>query len=150
MAGRVRRASGRLSALTLIFAVMTAWTSETARASTNDIAGPWLTAGGDSIVRFDPCGTGWCGQIARVILRKPGAATTDAQNPDPTLRTRPIEAARLFALDRIDGSAWRGTVYDPRSGRTYQAMVRRSGPGQLEVKGCFAVFCQVQHWTAAK
>jgi uncharacterized protein (DUF2147 family) len=112
-----------------------------------DIAGPWVTAERDSIVRFDPCGPGWCGRIAKVLHRQPDAPATDVHNPDPALRAHPIEGLQLFTLDRFDGTAWRGKVYDPRSGRVYKALVRRTGNGQLDITGCFGPFCQTRTWS---
>eukprot|EP01037_Dinobryon_pediforme_P008037 gene8037-8114_t len=114
-----------------------------------DIAGTWLTAKADSIVAFAPCGPGWCGRIAKVLRFTPGGPTTDVHNPDPALRNRPIEGLQLIHLDRPEGPAWRGTVYDPRSGQTYRVYVRRSGPARLDVKGCFAFICETQQWSVA-
>jgi uncharacterized protein (DUF2147 family) len=111
-----------------------------------DIAGPWLTAKADSIVSFAPCGPGWCGRIAKVLRFTPGGPTTDVHNPDPALRNRPIEGLQLIQLDRQEGPAWRGTVYDPRSGRTYRVYVRRSSATRLDVQGCFAFICETQQW----
>ncbi|WP_353227243.1 DUF2147 domain-containing protein [Novosphingobium sp.] len=112
-----------------------------------DIAGPWLTAKHDSIVSFAPCGPGWCGNITKVLRRTPGGPTTDVRNPDPALRNRPIEGLQLIKLDRFEGAAWRGTVYDPRSGQSYKVYVRRAAPGQVEVKGCLFFVCEAQQWT---
>jgi len=139
----------------LVTAIAVLWlgvVSQPARAGdpAAEISGPWLTDGGDSIVRFESCGTGWCGRIARILRPNPGGPGADVHNPDPGLRHRPMEGLQLFSLDRFDDKAWRGTVYDPRSGRTWQAMVRRSGPAVLEIKGCFAVFCQTRHWSSAR
>lgn len=114
------------------------------------VAGPWLTRNGDSIVRFDPCGTGWCGRIAKVIHRDPKSATTDVHNPDPALRSHPIEGLQIIHLTTREAATWRGTVYDPRSGRTWTVYVRRSAPAQVEVKGCLAFLCQSQDWAAAE
>jgi uncharacterized protein (DUF2147 family) len=112
-----------------------------------DIAGPWITPERDSIMQFDPCGPGWCGRIAKVLRRQPDAPLTDIHNPDPALRAHPIEGLQLFTLTRFDGAAWRGTVYDPRSGRVYKAFVRRKESGQLDIQGCFGPFCQTRTWT---
>ena len=114
------------------------------------VAGPWLTRGGDSIVRFDACGTGWCGRIAKVLHRDPKSALTDIKNPDPALRSHPIEGLQILHLTTRDPTTWRGTVYDPRSGRTWTVYVHRTAARHLEVKGCLAFLCQAQDWVAAE
>ena len=137
-------ACGAIAALlAVIVAPLAARAADTAR----DIAGPWLTAKHDSIVSFAPCGPGWCGHITKVLRRTPGGPTTDVRNPDPALRNRPIEGLQLIKLDRFDGAAWRGMVYDPRSGQSYKVYVRRAAPGQVEVKGCLFFVCEAQQWT---
>lgn len=115
-----------------------------------DPGGVWFTEGHRSTIRFAPCCTGWCGHIDRVLIRDPGAPDHDVKNPDPRLRTRPILGLRLLELPRAQSDGWRGTVYDPRSGKTYSATVRRAGADVLQVKGCLMVFCQTQSWTARR
>ena len=112
-------------------------------------AGNWTTEGGQSIVKFEPCGQGWCGRIDRILRRDPRASPQDVHNPDPRLRARPILGIRLVELTAADGDRWRGSIYDPRSGKSYKALVRRRSGNQLEVQGCLMVFCQTQRWTGA-
>ena len=45
---------------------------------------------------------------------------------------------------------WRGTIYDPRNGKTYKSIVSKNTDGTLAVKGCIAFFCQTQKWTPAR
>jgi uncharacterized protein (DUF2147 family) len=113
-----------------------------------DPGGLWFTEGHRSAVRFVPCGSGWCGHIDRILIRDPGAPEQDVKNPIPGLRSRPILGLRLLDLPRAQGDGWQGKVYDPRSGSTYNATVRRIGADVLEVKGCLMIFCQAQRWTA--
>ena len=48
-----------------------------------------------------------------------------------------------------DGDEWRGTIYDPKSGKTYRSILQRKGSNQLTVKGCLGPFCQTQTWRKA-
>ena len=137
----MKRFALAISALSLFFA-------PSAAAAPASPAGDWLTDGGQSIVRFSPCGAGWCGQISRVLRPDPGAPTRDVNNPAPSLRSRAIEGMRIVELNRVAGDRWRGTIYDPRSGKTYTAKVRRLVGNQLEVKGCLAIFCRTLRWAA--
>ncbi len=113
-----------------------------------DPGGVWFTQGHRSAVRFVPCGGGWCGRIDRILQRDPGSPDHDVKNPDPALRSRPVLGLQLLDLPGVQDGQWRGTVYDPRSGRTYNASVRRVSGDGLEVKGCLMIFCQTVRWTA--
>ena len=44
------------------------------------------------------------------------------------------------------GDGWKGKIYDPKSGKTYRAVVARDG-ANLKVQGCIAIFCQTMIWT---
>lgn len=91
-----------------------------------------------------------CGRVAWLAERPSadGTPVIDAMNPDPTLRRRP-----LLGLDVIRGlrsagpDLWKGgTIYDPKTGRTYDGRIRLSRPDLLEVKACILLFCEIQLW----
>ena len=44
------------------------------------------------------------------------------------------------------GAVWRGTIYDPKAGKSYRSVLRRLDANRLEVKGCIGPFCQTQVW----
>lgn len=119
------------------------------QAAAPDPGGVWFTEGRRSTVRFDRCGGGWCGRIERILIRDPKSPQQDVKNPDPGLRARPMVGLQLFSLPSAQGGSWRGTVYDPRSGQTYTASVRRVGSDTLEMKGCLMIFCKTQIWTTS-
>ncbi len=111
------------------------------------IAGKWVTAGKDSIVEIAPCGTKLCGKVAKLLKPVPGGASVDRNNPDATLRTRPLVGLPILIGFADNGAAWSGTIYDPRRGRTYRSVVVLNADGSLKVQGCIAFFCQTQTWT---
>lgn len=110
------------------------------------VAGRWLTEGGKAIVAIAPCGAALCGRIARVLKPRPGGSAIDANNPDRSLRTRPIEGLAILSGFAPAGDRWRGRIYDPESGRTYRAELARAG-AVLKVKGCWGPFCRTQDWS---
>jgi uncharacterized protein (DUF2147 family) len=112
-------------------------------------AGRWVTGDKVALVEVAPCGAALCGQIARVLKADPGKPTTDVNNPDKGLRSRPIAGLTILTGFVADGDHWSGRIYDPRSGRTYRSELRREG-GTLKVKGCFGPFCRTQVWSQAR
>ena len=120
-----------------------------AAAAPAPITGRWLTEGGKAVVEIAPCGKQLCGRIARVLKYTPGKPHTDVNNPDPTLRNRPIEGTTILTGFTADDDRWRGRIYDPESGKTYRSELVGGG-NTLDVKGCIAFFCRSQAWTRAR
>jgi uncharacterized protein (DUF2147 family) len=112
----------------------------------------WRTASGSGIVRFERCeGARLCGSIVRVLT--PGqAGATDANNPDPALRSRPVQGLRILSGFTASGhGVWTGgRIYNPEDGRSYRSELRIGRDGRLQVKGCVGPVCQTQHWTQAR
>lgn len=112
------------------------------------IAGHWLTPDGTAVIAVGPCGTNFCGRIVRVIKGPPSGPAVDARNPDPKLRSRPLVGVPILTALVPDGEKWTGQVYDPKSGRTYRAIVARDG-AKLKVQGCISFICKTMLWTQA-
>ncbi len=113
------------------------------------ITGRWLTEDRSAIVEIGRCGATVCGRIARVLIARPNAPTTDAANPDAALRNRPIVGLPILTGFTDGGGDWRGRIYDPRRGKTYKSIVSRQPDGSLKVQGCIAFLCQTQTWRKA-
>jgi uncharacterized protein (DUF2147 family) len=116
----------------------------------SSITGNWLTDGGKAIVTIARCGSNICGRISRVLVRTPDEDQRDINNPDASLRSRPIEGMRVLSGFRLDGDQYRhGRIYDPESGRSYNARLRLNSNGSLRVTGCLSIGwpCQSQTWT---
>lgn len=114
------------------------------------IAGRWVTAEKDAVIAIRKCGKSLCGTIERFLIApKGGNDQRDINNSDPAKRQRKLIGTAILTGLNADGDAWRGQVYDPKTGRTYTSEVRRKGNGVLEVKGCFGPICQTQTWKKA-
>jgi uncharacterized protein (DUF2147 family) len=107
------------------------------------IAGDWLNEDRSAVVRIGPCGAALCGRIVRVLAA--GAPATDIRNPVRALRARPLVG--LTVLSGFSASGAGGRAYNPRSGHSYRATLRRNPNGTLRVTGCVAVICRSQIWT---
>lgn len=114
------------------------------------VNGRWYTDGKDSIVHIGPCGAVVCGKIAKVLKGPPGGGRAlDANNPDPKLRTRPIEGIVILSEFKDAGGEWAGKIYDPRAGKTYRSTMVKQPDGSLKVKGCVGPFCKAVTFTPA-
>jgi len=115
------------------------------------IAGRWITAEKDAVIAIAPCGKALCGTIERFLVPPPqGNDQRDVNNPDPAKRKRRLLASTpILSAFTADSDLWRGQIYDPKSGKSYRSVIRRKGPGVLEVKGCIGPFCQTQVWRKA-
>ena len=116
-------------------------------AAAEPVAGSWVTAGRDGVVRVATCGASLCGKLERFLVTPPqGADQRDVRNPDPKLRARKLLGLPILTGFREDGAVWRGTIYDPKAGKSYRSVLRRLDANRLEVKGCIGPFCQTQVW----
>ncbi|MET0248742.1 MAG: DUF2147 domain-containing protein [Sphingobium sp.] len=114
------------------------------------IAGRWTTVGGKAIVQITPCGATMCGRIDRILKPTPGRPDTDIKNPDTQLRGRPLVGLVLLSGFKQAGEHWKGTIYDPESGKSYSSKASRNADGTLKVQGCIAFICRTQIWTPAR
>ncbi len=119
----------------------------------DELVGEWLTEKGDARVRIEPCpgrADRLCGTItwAERPPDAPPRPLVDANNTDPTLRSRPIKGLPLLAdFAPEGGGAWGdGTIYDPRSGRTYKSKMRLTSVDRLDVSGCVLFVCLGETW----
>ena len=114
------------------------------------VEGLWLVQAGTAKVKVAPCArdkSRMCGQVA--WLKTPGAK--DANNPDASLRSRPIMGMLMIRDFKSAGPGkWTGgKIYDPNSGKTYGSKMNANPDGTLKVEGCIAVVCQAQTWKRA-
>lgn len=121
-----------------------------ALAAAEPVTGSWVTAGRDGVVEIAPCGPAICGRLARFLVVPPGGpGQRDVNNPNPSLRARRVLGMPILTGFKPDGNVWRGTIYDPKSGKSYRSVLKRTGPERIEVKGCVGPFCQTQIWRKA-
>ena len=121
--------------LVLLFAAL--------QASAPTLSGDWLTADGSAVVHIGACGTSVCGRIVRVLAS--GAPSSDVNNPDRALRSRPLAGVAVLSGFTPSGSG--GRAYDPKTGRSYRASLQLNADGTLRVTGCVAIVCRSQVWT---
>ena len=115
------------------------------------VNGRWLTFEKDSIIEVGPCGTKVCGKIAKILKPTPdGKPARDSNNPDPALRGRLVEGLTLLTNFSDNGKNWKGSIYDPRAGKTYKSYLTKLANGNLQVQGCVAFICKSFIYTPVK
>ncbi len=120
-----------------------------------DVYGVWESHDGTSKIEITDCGNGTpCGYIRWVEYEVPDVYTDgvlrDGYNKDKALQTRPIIGLQLLGDFESARSQWRrGEIYDPETGNTYRASLKRADGDTLEIQGCVAVMCQTIEWTAS-
>ena len=123
----------------------------TAAHAAASINGRWTTTEKDAVVEISQCGATVCGKISKYLKTPPkGADQKDENNPNKALRTRKVLGINILYNLKADGEKWRGTIYDPRNGKSYRSVVYLQKNGNLNVQGCIGPICKSQIWTAAK
>lgn len=106
------------------------------------VVGIWLTQDGDSQVKiYQSADKKFFGQIK--WLKNPmedGKAKLDKKNPSENLKKRPVMDLMLlsgFVYDAKKDQWVDGTIYDPKSGKTYNCYMwfDKTRPDVLHVKG---------------
>jgi uncharacterized protein (DUF2147 family) len=113
------------------------------------VEGRWQTNDDGGWVELFACGDRLCGRAAGSARLAPGADPKDIHNPDPALRGRSL-LGTVIMRDFVGGPvSWtRGTIYQPRTGATYDGSLRLLDDGRLKVTGCIApLLCRAQVWT---
>lgn len=102
------------------------------------ILGKWVNSSGEANIEIFRKGDKYFGKIAS--LKEPkdekGAVKTDFKNPQDNLKSRPILGMELLKNFTYDKGKWvDGTIYDPKTGKTYSCNMNIKPNGDLNVRG---------------
>jgi len=109
----------------------------------NDILGTWISAHGSGKIEIFKKEDKYFGKI--VWLKKPtdekGETLKDIHNPNDELKNRPIIGIEIFKDLEYNGkNLWRGgTVYDPKSGHTYNCQMAIRNSNELDIRAFFGL-----------
>jgi uncharacterized protein (DUF2147 family) len=144
----------------LAFAGAMLMTTALASAGSDDILGVWNNEEKDAKIEIYKCDDRYCGKIiwskepnypAGSREGVPGTPRLDHNNPDPALRKTPIIGLVIMrGFIRADGDMWSGgTVYDPKSGKTYRGKMTLVSPNRLKLRGFVGIplFGRTAVWT---
>jgi uncharacterized protein (DUF2147 family) len=125
------------------------------------VLGVWLTAGDDKAeVTLFLEGDELRGRITTLRAplfpdddeTHPGQPKVDRENPDPDLRSQPVEGMEIvwgFNWDAGDQRWESGRIYDPENGKTYKCWIQLRDDGTLKVRGYigFSLLGRTEIWT---
>ena len=133
-----------ISKLSLVFVLAAAGILS---AQPSGIEGLWVEPTG-SVIRVDHCGGQICLWVVSISHSAP--SELDIFNPDPAKRARPVCGMKIGSGFEMHGTdeASNGTLYDPKSGKTYHGAIRLDG-GRLQLRGYVGIplFGETQTWT---
>jgi uncharacterized protein (DUF2147 family) len=138
------------------FVVIIALFSISASAQKADaIVGKWLSATGEGQVQIYKKGDKFFGKLSWMKFPNDasGKPKTDQHNPDKKLQSRPelgIELLKDFTFDGDDVYE-DGTIYDPKSGKTYSCKMTLKGD-VLKIRGYIGISLlgRTENWTRVK
>lgn len=114
--------------------------------------GIWTNQEKEARFEIYKCGDKLCGKI--IWLKEPnrdGKPKTDVNNPDKKLQSQPvIGLVFLKGFEYDEHNKWDdGTIYDPKSGKTYSSYMQMLSKDKIEVKGYVGISLigRSQIWT---
>lgn len=120
-----------------------------AQGQTGSVLGNWRNPTG-STIQIYRCGSNLCARL--VEISKSAPHRTDAENPNPALRSRSLCDLQIGSGFRLvnPGSATGGQLYDPKSGKTYNGSMTLAGD-KLKLRGyvMFSILGRTEIWTRA-
>jgi uncharacterized protein (DUF2147 family) len=121
--------------------------------SQRQIVGKWLSEDKEGITEIYEQAGKFYGKI--VWLKKStddkGLPLKDTENPTPKLRQRPL--LDLIVVNNLlyNNKEWsKGSVYDPKSGKTYTCKIWLSNENTLNLRGYVGLFHSTEVWTRTK
>jgi uncharacterized protein (DUF2147 family) len=127
----------------IVFLAVLPFSNAISQPSADAIVGVWETGSGKARVKIDKAGDRYNGRI--VWLREPndetGKPKVDKNNPDESLRTKPLLGYSLLKnFSFTEDKTWEeGTIYDPESGSTYSCTINMTDENTLDVRGFIGV-----------
>jgi len=123
-----------------------------AQANPDAILGIWFNEEKDAKIKVYKENGKFYGKI---VWHKTGDGISlyDENNPDEELQKRKkLGLIILNDFDFDDGQWEDGTIYDPKSGKTYSCVIKMQKDGSLNVRGYIGISLigRTTHWTKAE
>lgn len=138
----------------IIFLLLLSGTAVMAQ-SKDMIIGNWLNATGEAQIQIFTSGNKYFGKLVwlKESLNEKGVPKNDRHNPDTELMNRPLIGLFILKGFVFNKSVWDGgSVYDPKTGKTYDCRISLKDPNTLNVRGFVGVSIlgRTENWTRVK
>ncbi len=123
-----------------------------AQANPDGILGIWFNEEKDAKIKVYKENGKYFGKI---VWHRTGddVSPYDENNPEPELRKRKKVGLVILKDFEYDDGQWEdGTIYDPKSGKTYSCIIKLQKDGGLHVRGYIGISLigRTTHWTKAE
>jgi len=133
------------------------------------IVGIWQTPE-KSQITIAACPDDYCGSLTKIVVPPEELAKLtpdqralvakmdpsqfpDARNQDPALRTRTLLGLQILNIHPADATMFKGSLYNPQDGKSYDGYVKVIDANTIEVGGCVMNYCgnpiPHQEWSRA-
>lgn len=123
--------------------------------SADAVVGKWLNSSGEAHIQISKTGNKYSGKL--VWLKNPndeqGNGKTDVNNPDASLRKRALLGLPMLSGFNFNDGDWEdGSIYDPKTGKTYSCTMTLKGKDKLSVRGYIGISLigRTDVWTRLK
>ena len=108
----------------------------------DDILGKWINSSGEGQIEIYKKGEKYFGKL--VWIKEPndekGKPKTDIKNPTQSLRNKPILGLEILKDFSFDTDSWNdGSIYDPKTGKTYSCTLTIKKNGELNMRGYIGI-----------
>lgn len=131
----------QMKKIPLIILLFVAITFNALAQNKDAIVGKWLNPSGEGQIEIYKKGEKYFGKLA--WLKEPnlnGKPKVDAKNPNVSLQNTPLldlEILKNFSYD--DGKWTDGSIYDPKSGKTYSCNITLKGNDVMNIRGYIGI-----------
>lgn len=118
-------------------------------AQSDPILGKWQNPSGEGRIEIYKKGEKFYGKLYWIK----DSAKKDTKNPDPKLRTRNIQGLEILSGFVKESKTYvDGTIYDPKSGKTYSCKMTLKGDDKLDIRGYIGISMlgRSETWTRIK
>ena len=123
--------------------------------SADDVVGKWISSSKEAHIQIYKKANSYFGKI--VWLKTPnkenGKPILDEKNPNAKLRARAVLGLEIVKDLKYNNSNWDdGTIYDPKSGKTYSSKITLNGNNQINLRGYIglSLIGRSEVWTKVK
>lgn len=130
--------------------------SSTAFSQNKDqILGKWLNASGEAHIQIYANSGKYFGKISWLKMPNDadGKPKLDKNNPNASQARNPILGLVLLKDFTFSDGIWEGgTIYDPKTGKTYSCKISAQGSDKINVRGFvgFSMLGRTESWTRVK